>query len=69
MATYRAYRIDDRRHIRTGEWLQANDDAQAIAQASELCDPETPVIELWQAARLVDEIECGNDRNPEPARS
>jgi hypothetical protein len=61
MATYRAYRIDERRHIQSGEWLQAPNDQDAKAQASELCDEATPIIELWQAARLVDEIECGED--------
>ena len=29
-----------------------------VDQAGELCDDEAPKIELWQAARLVDEIDC-----------
>jgi len=61
MTTYRAYRVDRRRHIQSGAWLDAPTDAAARAQASELCDEATPTIELWQATRLVDEIECGED--------
>ncbi|MDB5499898.1 MAG: hypothetical protein JWP28_3929 [Phenylobacterium sp.] len=61
MATYRAYRVDKRRHIQSGQWLDAPNDAEAKAQASELCDEGAPLIELWQAARLVDEIECDDD--------
>ena len=61
MATYRAYRIDDRRRIRSAAWVEAHDDVQAKEQAAELCDNETPTIELWQSARLVDEIECEPD--------
>ena len=58
MSTYRAYRIDDRRRIRSAAWVEARDDDQAKDKAAELCDGETPVIELWQSTRLVDEIEC-----------
>ena len=58
MTTYRAYRVDARNHIQSGQWLEAANDAEARETAAELCDEETPVIELWQAARLVDEIDC-----------
>ena len=58
MPTYRAYRLDDRRHIRSADWLEAPSDAAAKAAAEELCDPETPVVELWQATRKVEDIEC-----------
>jgi len=58
MTTYRAYRVDRRNHIVNGEWLEASDDAEAKDQAEELCGEGVPTIELWQAARLVDEIDC-----------
>jgi len=61
MTTYRAYRLDDRRRILNGQWIEAPDDAGAVDQAEELCDEAAPTIELWQATRLVDEIECGDD--------
>jgi hypothetical protein len=58
MTTYRAYRVDRRHHIVKGEWLEARNDTEAKAQAQELCEEGAPTIELWQAARLVDEIDC-----------
>ena len=61
MATYRAYRVDNKRHIQNGTWLEASNDGEAKAQASELCDQEAPVIELWQSTRLVGEIDCADD--------
>jgi len=61
MVTYRAYRIDSRRHIRSAEWLDAPNDAAAKDQAEELCEEGAPTIELWQAARLVDEIDCADE--------
>jgi hypothetical protein len=61
MTTYRAYRLDDRRHILGGQWLDAPNDAAAIDQAEELCEDGVPTIELWQATRLVDEIDCADD--------
>ena len=60
MTTYRAYRVDRRRHIQSAAWLDAPTDEAAKAKAAELCDEEVPVIELWQATRLVDEIECSD---------
>ncbi|HEY2751869.1 hypothetical protein [Phenylobacterium sp.] len=61
MATYRAYRVDRHRRIKTGEWLEAPSDEAAVEQAEELCEEDAPIIEIWQSTRLVDEIECGED--------
>nr|MEA2798405.1 hypothetical protein [Phenylobacterium sp.] len=61
MTTYRAYRVDSRRRILSGEWLEAPNDAAAAEQAEELCDEEAPAIELWQSTRLVDQIDCEDD--------
>jgi hypothetical protein len=61
MTTYRAYRVDRRRHILNGQWLEAPNDAEAKEQAGELCEEGAPTIELWQAARLVDEIDCADE--------
>jgi hypothetical protein len=58
MTTYRAYRVDRRNRIVNGQWLEAPNDAQAKEQAEELCEEGAPAIELWQATRLVDEIDC-----------
>ncbi len=61
MTTYRAYRVDDRNHIRSAEWLEAPSDEAAVEQAEELCEEGLPTIEVWQAARLVDQIDCDDD--------
>ena len=61
MTTYRAYRLDDRRRIQSAQWLDAQNDEAAAAQAAKLCDEDAPTIELWQSTRLVDEIDCGDD--------
>ena len=41
-----------------GQWLEASNHAEAKDRAEELCEDGVPTIELWQAARLVDEIDC-----------
>jgi hypothetical protein len=61
MATYRAYRIDSRRHIQSAEWIDAPSDAAAADKAEELCEEGAPTIELWQATRKVEEIDCDDD--------
>jgi hypothetical protein len=61
MPSYRAYRVDHRRHIKSAEWIEAPNDDAAKVQAEELCDEAAPVIEVWQAARKVDEIDCEDE--------
>lgn len=61
MATYRAYRLDNRRHIKSAQWLEAPNDSAAADQAEELCEEGAPTIELWQSTRLVEEIDCEDD--------
>jgi hypothetical protein len=60
MTTYRAYRVDSRRHIMNAQWLEAPNDEAAKDQAEDLCEEGAPTIELWQSTRLVDEIDCGD---------
>ena len=61
MNTYRAYRVDHNRRIKSAEWLEAPDDAAAAEQAEEMCEEGAPKIELWQSTRLVEEIDCEDD--------
>ena len=61
MTTYRAYHVDHSNHIRSAEWLEAPNDEAALEQAEELCEQGLPTIEVWQAARLVDQIDCEHD--------
>jgi hypothetical protein len=58
MTTYRAFRVDKHREIKSGVWVHARSDADAAAQAEELCEPGAPIVEVWRGDRLVDEIEC-----------
>ncbi len=58
MPTYRAYRLDADRQFRSGVWLDARNDADAVNQAEDLCDPATPYVEVRTSTRVVDEIEC-----------
>lgn len=59
MPSYRAYRLDDARRIITADWIEADDDDEARAEAQEnLCNDGIPAVELWEATRFVDEIEC-----------
>ena len=62
MPTYRAYRLDKSRRIMTAQWIEAPDDAAAKAEAKDdLCEDGIPAVEVWQATRLVDEIECEDE--------
>lgn len=62
MPSYRAYQVDARKRILSATWVEAANDEQAKAKATaELCEEDIPLIELWQATRLVDEIDCGNE--------
>ena len=65
MTAYRAYRLDERRRIKSGDWIDAMNDADAKAQAAELCEDGVTSIELWQAQRKIDEIECPPDEDAE----
>ena len=65
MPTYRAYRVDRHRHIQSAEWLEAPNDDAATAKAEELCEEGAPKIEVWQATRKVDEVDCEDDAGPE----
>ena len=62
MPIYRAYRLDHAGRIITADWIEAPDDATAKAEAKEdLCEDGIPALELWQATRLVDEVECQDE--------
>jgi hypothetical protein len=58
MSTYRAYRLDALRRIKTGRWIEAASDLEARRKASDLCEEDTSGVEIWQGSRHVDEIDC-----------
>jgi hypothetical protein len=62
MSDYRAYKLDQQRRIISASWVEAANDVQAKAKAADdLCEDGIPHVELWQATRLVDEIDCDED--------
>jgi len=62
MTIYRAYRLDHAGRIITADWIEAPDDAAAKAEAKQdLCEDGIPALELWQATRLVEEVECEDE--------
>lgn len=65
MTAYRAYRLDERRRIKSGDWIDAMNDADAKAQAAELCEDGVTSIELWQAQHKIDEMDCPSDEDSE----
>jgi hypothetical protein len=62
MPSYRAYRLDKARRILTAQWIEApNDEAAKVEAKDDLCEDGVPAVELWQATRLVDEIDCEDE--------
>ena len=53
--TYRIYSLDTARRVVSGDWLEANGDAEAIAKA-EATDFGTK-CEIWDGTRLVAQLE------------
>ena len=58
MTTCRAYQLDRRHRIKTGQWITAAADDDARSQAAELCEDGVESIELWQAQTKVDDLDC-----------
>jgi hypothetical protein len=54
MADYRLYCLDGRKHISSGEWIGAMNDAQAVAFAK--AKKLNVTAELWDRNRLVARI-------------
>jgi hypothetical protein len=65
VASYRLYCLDGAGHIDLAEWLEAKNDAQALARARELKDGALK-CELWLGNRLVGSFSGGAVR---PKRS
>lgn len=51
MASYRLYGLDGVSKVASGEWIEADDDRQAIEAARKILDGGH--CELWQGRRLV----------------
>jgi hypothetical protein len=44
---YRVYKLNAAGRIVMGEWIAAEDDAEARRLAHAMCDEGTPTVELW----------------------
>jgi hypothetical protein len=49
--TYRAYLLDDGGRIQRGDWIEANNENEALAKAKELWRNDGPRIEVWLGAK------------------
>ena len=58
MGTYRAYRLDKKRHFKSGCWIDAATDQEAKRKASELCEDGSASVELWRDSKQIDEVDC-----------
>jgi hypothetical protein len=61
---YRVYKLNAAGRITDGEWINAEADDAAITLARQMCDHETPFVEIWQRQRKVALVECGGARDP-----
>jgi hypothetical protein len=61
MKSYRVYWLNRSRRIIKGDWIQALDDEDARRKASALCNEETKSVEVWDASRPVELIDCHPD--------
>lgn len=56
--SYRVYKLNPAGGIVSGEWIEADDEQHARAQAQALCGRGVPTVELWQGARLIGCYAC-----------
>ena len=65
MALYRFYRLDGAGRIGFGEWLEAEDDREALAKARELSEGGLK-CEVWEGRRLVGSLSSERLRPKQP---
>jgi len=55
---YRVYKLNAAGRIVMGEWIAAEDDAEARKLAHAMCDEGTPTVELWLGASRIAILQC-----------
>jgi hypothetical protein len=60
VADYRLYGLDGVNRVASGEWIEADDDEEAIEVAKRIMDGHG--CELWQGSRLIGRIEHRHKR-------
>jgi hypothetical protein len=58
MHIYRAYRLNKKRRITTGCWIEAHSDLEARRKAADLCEAGSATVEIWRGSDRIDEIDC-----------
>lgn len=61
---YRVYRLNPAGAIVSGDWIEADSEPEARAQAATFCDDGTPTVELWQGVRKLAVLPCHDTPSP-----
>jgi hypothetical protein len=56
--SYRVYQLTAANRIYSAQWIEAPDDAAALAMAGDHCEIGVPSVEVWQGRRLVGRVDC-----------
>jgi hypothetical protein len=59
---YRVYKLNPAGRIVSGEWIEADNEPHARAQAQDLCGHGTPSVELWQGVRRIAVLPCDDEQ-------
>ena len=59
---YRVYKLNPAGRIVSGDWIEADSETQALAQAAALCCEGVPQVELWQGAKRLAVLPCSDDK-------
>ncbi len=63
---YRVYKLSPGGRIMSGEWIEADNEDEAVSMAHAMCDEASPQVELWQGTTRVATLPC-NDPPPASA--
>lgn len=55
---YRIYQLNAANRIYAAQWIEAPDDAAALALAGDHCELGIRSVEVWQGRRLVGRVDC-----------
>lgn len=67
MPHYRAYRLTPDGKIKSGDWFEAPNDAEARETAHGFCNSDTPIVEVWQGVRFVARLPCDEEAGADAA--
>ena len=59
---YRVYKLSPTGAIVSGDWIEAESEQHARAQAETYCDEAAPTVELWQGTQKLAVLPCRDDK-------